>query len=142
MKFRITRNLYLFIILMATALPSTPVFASDPFYQNLLFKGTATLRTGEPARAVETLRLACFGFLDEPENLAGCLVQLALAEDASDQQEEFTATFHRLIEIEQRFGAYTSADIDDATREKLKAAVQKRIPKAVLDEAKLFVGKK
>ena len=68
-------------------------------------------------------------------------VDLIRVRDGAGQQKEFTETFHRLIEVEQRFGAYTSADLSEETRNRLKEAVKKNIPAAVLDEAKLFVGK-
>lgn len=129
--------------LLPLLLLGSPAFApaADPFYENLLFKGKAAYRTGQPEKAAETLRLACFGFLDEPENLAGCLVHLALAQDGADQQKDFTDTFHRILEVEQRFGAYTDADLTDEIRTKFQEATKKNIPEPVLKEAKLFVQK-
>jgi len=137
MTTKIAQYLLVLTILAAAAFAS----AADPFYENLLFKGTAAYRTGQPARAAETLRLACFGFLDEPENLAGCLVHLALAQDGAGQQKEFTDTFHRILEVEQRFGAYTDADLSDEMRAKFQEVTKKNIPEPVLAEAKLFVQK-
>lgn len=137
MTTRIAKYLLVLTILAAAAFAP----AADPFYENLLFKGTAAFRTGQPAQAAQTLRLACFGFLDEPENLAGCLVHLALAQDGADQQKDFIDTFHRILEVEQRFGAYTAADLGDEIRTKFKEATKKNIPEPVLKEAKLFVQK-
>jgi len=95
--------------------------AIDPFYADLLRGGTLALERGEHARAAEELRLACFGMLEQPNDLALCLVRLALAQARLGAKEDFLATFRRIEEVETRFGAYAAAPLDPAERSEFEA---------------------
>ncbi|HEX9940395.1 MAG TPA: hypothetical protein VGG03_00140, partial [Thermoanaerobaculia bacterium] len=74
--------------------------AADPFYLSLLRDGQHASDRKEYAAAARDLRLACFGMLDEPRQLADCLARLALAQDHLNDVDGFRDTFQRLAEIE------------------------------------------
>ncbi len=112
--------------------------AADPFSENLLRQGTEILERGEPQRAARLLRLACFGLLDEPPVLASCLVPLALAQAAMEDHEAFLATFERLLEIEQRFRAYSEAGLSTKQRDQLEEQLEDLVPIASLERSPAF----
>lgn len=90
--------------------------APDAFYLALLRDGKAEMLRGDAVAAKKSFRLAAFGFLEHPVLLAEGLVRLGLAEAALNDQEEFVATFARLAEVEERFGAYASAALSTDER--------------------------
>jgi tetratricopeptide (TPR) repeat protein len=91
--------------------------AADPFYLGLLRDGSRALQAGEHAAASQLLRLACFGLLEEPKVLAGCLVELSLAQAGLGERDEFESTFDRVADLEQRFQAFSEADLTDELRD-------------------------
>ncbi len=105
------------ILALALAVPVAAANqVADPFYSDLLRSGTQALERGDANRAAEELRLACFGMLEQPPQLAVCLVRLSIAQAKLGEQEEFLATFRRLEEIESRFGSYRGAELTPAER--------------------------
>ena len=52
--------------------------AADPFYSHLLQTGKLAFLRGDYEEATESLRIACFGLLDNPTELASGLVYLGL----------------------------------------------------------------
>jgi tetratricopeptide (TPR) repeat protein len=107
--------------------------AAHPHYEGLLREGIFALERGEIEEAVADLRLACFGLLDEPEALAGCLAYLGMAQAASGDDPGFRDTFHRLAQVEARFGAYAAAEIPPAVRAAFETELRTRIPPAMLE---------
>ncbi len=106
--------------------------AVDPFYQNLLRDGQHAFDRKDFAAAARDLRLACFGMLDEPRPLADCLARLALAQDRLEDGEGFGVTFQRLVEVEDRFKAYSQGDVAPGLKALLEPRVAVRIPAATL----------
>ncbi|HYH45357.1 MAG TPA: hypothetical protein VEG34_06680, partial [Thermoanaerobaculia bacterium] len=117
---------------------SAPAWASDPFYTALLRDGILAYDRGAFGDAARDLRLACFGLLDEPEALAVCLVRLAVAQGAAGDAEGFQATFRRVVEVEERFGAYARAELPPAVRAAFEERVGKAIPAATLAAVPAF----
>lgn len=115
-----------------------PAAAAHPHYEHLLREGTFSLERGDAVAAVEDLRLACFGYLEEPGNLADCLARLALAQAAAGDEEGFRDTFRRVAELEDRFEAYSGAEIPGARRQAFEAEVAGRIPPTILAETPAF----
>lgn len=113
-------------------LPGSWVAAADPFYENLLAKGTDQYNRRDFVAAARTLRLACFGFLEEPESLADGLVRLGLAQAAAGQNDLFAETFRRLAEVEARFGAYGKAPIPEAVRAEFERYARTLLPASTL----------
>jgi tetratricopeptide (TPR) repeat protein len=106
--------------------------AADPFYENLMRKGTDQFNRGDYGAAVRSLRVAVFGFLDEPTLLADGLTRLALAQAAAGDLDGFRETFRRVEEVEARFQAYSKASIPPDVRKAFEAQVVRLIPEATL----------
>ena len=121
-----------FVTLVLASAHASVALAADPFYESLLRKGTDSYNRHDYAVAVRTLRVACFGFLDEPELLADGLTRLALAQAASGDPDAFRETFGRISEIEQRFQAYTHAEIPGDVRQAFEDRVRSTLSQATL----------
>lgn len=127
------------ILLLLLLLPAAPARAAiDPFYQSLLRDGVQQYDLGDFAAAVRTLRLACFGMLDEPTVLGSCLVRLALAQDRNDDGDGFLETFRRLSDVEERFQGYTRSDLTPELRADLERRLVARVPAPALRSVAAF----
>ena len=127
------RRVVLTLLLPAVAsllLAGAWALGADPFYENLLAKGSDQLHRRDFAAAARTLRLACFGLLEEPERLADGLVRLGLAQGAAGDREAFAETFRRLAEVEERFGAYARASIPGEVRAEFEWLARELLPAA------------
>ncbi len=120
------------LLLVALILLAPKAGAADAFYERLHEDGLAALATGNPGRAAELLRIACFGMLDEPPELAACLTWLAIAQQQAGDSETLQSTVARLDEIQRRFGALEQAAIDPDTRDRLESALRRGVPEARL----------
>jgi tetratricopeptide (TPR) repeat protein len=107
--------------------------ATDPFYLDLMRDGMQAYDRGDYAAAAKQLRLACFGVLDDPELLAGCLTRLGLAQAAAGNGDAFRETFRRIVEVENRFGAYTKADLPPAVRAAFEQRALAAVPASTLN---------
>jgi tetratricopeptide (TPR) repeat protein len=112
----------------------------DPFYVDLAREGQAELARGATDEAVRDLRFACFGMLEQPEMLAGCLVRLGLAQSALGDPTGFDETFGRLQTVEERFQVYAAARLDVGERRKFEALVVERVPAETLRSIPAFAG--
>ncbi len=88
----------------------------DPFYAQRLEDGIRLYRLGDHAGATEELRIAAFGLLARPERLAQALTHLALAQSSLGDDEGFADSYHRLLDLERRFAAYTAARLQVEVR--------------------------
>jgi tetratricopeptide (TPR) repeat protein len=122
----------LILILILILMMPLRLCAVDPFYLDLLRDGIHAYDRGEPAAAARSLRLACFGMLDEPKALAACLARLALAQDKATDLAGFRETFTRLVEIEERFQGYSQADLPAELRTALEQKLAAHIPTPTL----------
>ena len=119
--------------------------ATDPFYLDLVRDGTQAYDRGDYATAAKQLRLACFGLLDDPERLGGCLARLGLAQAAAGNADAFRETFRRIVEVENRFGAYTKADLPPEVRAAFEQRALAAVPASTLDALpawKALLGRK
>ncbi|HUP41993.1 MAG TPA: hypothetical protein VM599_02165, partial [Thermoanaerobaculia bacterium] len=130
------RSLAAGLLVLATA--AGPASAAHPHYQGLLREGSYALERGRYEEAVRSLRLACFGLLDEPPALVLCLTQLGVAQAATGDGPGFRETFQRVAAAEERFDAYTEADLPPALRASFEEAVVVRIPPSVLETTPTF----
>ena len=129
---------WIVFVLVLVALAPRVTFAADPFYERLLDKGKRALVSNEVAAAVEDLRLACFGLLDEPSALTDCLVHLALAQARADDPGAFRETFARLLDLELRFDTYGEVALESSVRLDFEAQLEALIPYETLVAAKVF----
>jgi hypothetical protein len=123
-------------VLLGTA--TAPAAATDPFYSGLLRDGILSYDRGAFPEAARTLRLACFGLLEEPVPLGGCLVRLALAQSRAGDAEGFQDTFRRVVEVEERFTAYTKAELPAEIRTAFEERVKAAVPAATLSTLPAF----
>jgi hypothetical protein len=127
------------LLLLGLLLAPVPAQAAvDPFYQGLLRDGQLAFDRKEYATAARTLRLACFGMLDEPRPLSDCLSRLALAQDGTGDAAGFRETFQRLLEVEDRFKGYSQGELPPELRAALEARLATRLPAATLAGAPAF----
>jgi hypothetical protein len=118
------------LVLLAAA--PAPAQEPAPFYLDLERSGQLALARGDAPTAARKLRVACFGMLDRPERLAGCLVRLAVAQARGEDRVGFLATFERLDGLEERFGAYRAASLEPAEREEFERRLSAWIEPALL----------
>jgi tetratricopeptide (TPR) repeat protein len=127
--------LALFLLPLAGGAASAAI---EPFYEDLLRDGIHAYDRKEYSAAARSFRLACFGMLDEPKRLADCLVRLALAQDRAESLDAFRETFRRIVEVEERFGAYSQGDLPAELRAAFEARVPVRVPAATLEGIAAF----
>jgi tetratricopeptide (TPR) repeat protein len=119
--------------------------ATDPFYLDLMRDGMQAYDRGDYTTAAKQLRLACFGVLDDPERLAGCLTRLGLAQAAAGNTDAFRETFRRIVEVEDRFAAYTKTDLSPEVRAAFEQRALAAVPASTLDAIpawKALLGRK
>jgi hypothetical protein len=141
MKLNLRSPLPGFTVLLALILLPSAVRAEiDPFYRSLLQEGIQQYDLRDFAASARTLRLACFGMLDEPAELGSCFVRLALAQDRNNDPEGFLDTFRRLAEVEMRFQGYTRSSLSPELRADLEQRLIARVPAATLRSIPVFQG--
>ena len=112
--------------------------APDPFYASLLRDGELLADQGKSAAAAKSLRIACFGLLEQPSVLARCLVRLGLAQAQSSDGGGFRQTFSRLLELESRTPSYATADLAPPIRSAFEEQLAQRIPSTILAASPTF----
>lgn len=112
--------------------------AADPFYLARLRDGEVALARADARGAAKELRLACFGLMDEPDQLGRCLTNLALAEARSGETEALERTFERLVEAESLVGAWRLADLEPATRTTFAVEIGRALPEPLLEDSAIF----
>ena len=133
------RRLAVLLAVLLAAVLASSAAAVDPFYAGLLRDGTHAFDRGDAAAAARDLRIACFGYLDEPPGLAECLVRLAAAQAATGDERGFADTFRRLAEVEERFGGYAKAEVPPAVLAAFEARAVAAIPEPTLRSVPAFV---
>ena len=120
------------------ALGVAPSHAAHPHYERLFQEGRFALERGEPEQAAHALRLACFGLLEEPPVLAECLVRLALAQSALEDVQGFLDSFRRIVDVQERFGGYRAAALQQETRSAFERSVVEHVPAGMLEGTGAF----
>jgi len=114
--------------------------AADPFYQNLLRDGAIAFEQKNYQEAELNLRLACFGLLDDLELLPEGLTRLALAQEAAGKTEDFRQTFRQILEIEERFQAYSEHPPEPALKALFEAQLAAHVSETLLGSGPTFEG--
>ena len=116
-------------ILLLFSLAVAPASAAiDPFYRARMESGIAAFEQGDLEEAEHQLRIACFGYLEEPVALAEGLVRLALVETLLGDEPAFQRVFSRLAELEEQFGAYGSATLPEPLRRRFESQAARLVP--------------
>ena len=127
------------VLAALTSLAPAPLSAAvEPFYLGLYADGAQAYERGEFLAAARQLRLACFGMLDDPPLLGGCLARLAVAQAQSGDGDGFRESFRRLAEAEDQFQGYTKAELPAAVRAAFERLAATRIPAELLGASPSF----
>jgi tetratricopeptide (TPR) repeat protein len=118
------------LAMLATLAP--PAQAADPFYEDMLRKGTDDYNRHEYEAAERSLRIATFGLLEEPQRLTEALVRLGLAQSAAKDEAGFRETFRRIVETESRFHSYSHGIVSDGLKREFENIVAKDVPRQTL----------
>ena len=110
----------------------------DPFYMQLMKDGVRAHERAAHGEAVRILKLACFGFLDEPQILVQGLGHLAIAQAALGDQEGVRETYRRLEDLEDRFQAYSRAPLKPELRRQLGDLLPRYVSKTTLSASPTF----
>jgi hypothetical protein len=119
-------------------LPLPLVAEVDPFYTSRLHEGIAAFERRAYPEAVTSLRIACFGMLDDEPELAACLVRLALAQAAAGDRQGFLETTRRLLEGEGRVELYSRAALPAELAAPFEARLVEWVPRATLEAVPAF----
>ncbi len=134
-----SRSLPLVLVLLVAAGPLAAQ-TLDRFYLDLLQTGSQELDRADAAAAARDLRLACFGLLDSPPTLAGCLARLGLAQAALGDDAGFNDSFRRLAEVEERFAGFSQADLSQPLRERYIDEALRRVKDSRLRSLPAFAA--
>src|SRR5512141_1923838 len=104
-----------------------PLFADDFSLQRLRV-GEEALRAKRVPEAVDQLRIACFGLLDQPILLSEGLAHLAIAQEAAGRRADVVTTLNRFLEVERLFGVYARSRLDEATRARFQELLLSLVP--------------
>ncbi len=122
-----SRRLQTLVLGIVLAVPRVSLLADD-FSLERLRTGEEALRENRIPDAVDQLRIACFGLLDQAGPLSQCLVNLTLAFDAARRPADADATLNKFLEAERRFSAYSKADLSPESRRQFEAVLLARVP--------------
>ena len=127
-------------LLLATLFFATLLPAQDGFYLNRLRDGAAAHTRGDFAEAARYLEIAAFGLLEQPPLLANALALLALVQHAQGNAAGYRATFERMVEIEERFGAYSAAELEEGIRREFEGTLMAQLPSEIINASPTFAG--
>ena len=139
MVFRSLRSSLVFASILCASVPAAAQ-EIDPFYSALLRDGAYAYDRGEFAAAARDLRLACFGYLEQPVLLTGCLTRLGAAQAKAADGDGFAETFRRVVELEERFGGYRQAEVPAEVRAAFEERTVAAMPPATLAQVPVFAG--
>ena len=112
--------------------------AADPFYARLVEDGIRAFDRGDYPTAAKDLKLGCFGWLEEPNGLARCLVYLAVSQGEIADVPAFSRTFDRIVEVERMFQAFSKLEPNARLTRALETHVESLVPYEVLARSPIF----
>ena len=116
------------LLLLVILLAPVRARGADRFYTDLLTRGSQAYASAEYDEAARLLRIACFGFLEEPPLLLEGLLQLSLAHAANGDIDDFRSVFNRITDLERRFGVYSATELPESVRTAFETEAAARIP--------------
>ena len=82
--------------------------------------------------AAEHLRIASFGFLDEPKRLSQTMAMLTVVHAALGRTADIETSLQRFVEVEKQFRSYDGNVLDPGVRARFETILVRSIPKATL----------
>ncbi len=104
----------------------------DEFYETRLRAGEASYQEKRWPDAIDNLRIAAFGLLENPGLEAEALAYLALAQSAAGRAADVDATLARFLEVERRFAPYAHIKLDPAASADFRTLLLRRVAQATL----------
>jgi hypothetical protein len=114
--------------LLLSIAPGSSSAVIDPFYRNRMENGFRAFDQGNWEQAAHQLRIACFGYLDEPVALVEGLMRLAVVEVTLGDEDAFRRIFARMVELEERFTAYSAAQAPQSVRRQFEDLAARLVP--------------
>jgi hypothetical protein len=118
----------LFVSLATTVASAAP----HPFYMRMLERGIADANRGNYAAAVQQLRTASFGLLDELPQYQTAQVHLAVAYEKLGKSNESRLAATKFLQAERLSQAYATLSLDAATRATFEKVVASAVEPAYL----------
>jgi hypothetical protein len=128
----------LLTLLLLVVASGAAVAVIDPFYRNRMESGLRAFEQSNWERAAHELRIACFGHLDEPVALAEGLIRLAIVDAQRADEDSFRRIFSRLVELEEKFSAYSEARVPTTVRQRFERLAASLVPAQSLQAAEGF----
>jgi hypothetical protein len=104
----------------------------EEFYETRLRAGEAAYAEKKLPDAIDNLRIASFGLLENPPMEAEALAYLALAQTAAGRKADADTTLGRFLEVERRFAPYKKLKLDPAVGAEFQALLLRRVAQATL----------
>jgi hypothetical protein len=117
----------LFPAVLATAAILAFPLKADDFYLTRLREGEQALQAKRTLEAVDQLKIACFGLLDQPQLLSEGLAELALAQAAAGRTADADATLARFVDVEQRFAVWPKVPLSAESRASFEELLVRRV---------------
>jgi hypothetical protein len=103
------------------------VSSGEDFYEIRLRIGQEAYREKRYVEAADNLRIAAFGFLQQPEKLSEALARLALAQSAAKRLEQADQTLIRFVLVERQFGVWPRAAVEEPVRAQFLELIGRRV---------------
>lgn len=113
-------------------MPWIAMARTDAFYEQRLKAGKEALSARRGPEAVEELRIAVFGFIDEPRQLAEALAYLAIAQNGLGRAADVEGTLTRFVEAERRSAGYDRQSLPEDVRVQFEALLTRQFARPVL----------
>jgi hypothetical protein len=121
------------LLLVAALMMTFPGGArGDEFYETRLRAGELAYQEKHLPDAIDNLRIAAFGLLENPVLEVEALVYLSLAQTALGRGSEADATLGRFLEVERRFAPYAKIKLEPAVRADFQALLLRRVAQPTL----------
>ena len=105
-----------FVVVLVSAVPTTAAADAPPFYTAMLQRGIVAFEKGENARALDLLRIAAFGMIDEIPQYETAQLYMVLAAEKIHNLEDAQAAARKFAAAEHLAPSYASLTVDGALR--------------------------
>ena len=112
----------------------------DEFYAARLRSGEAAYLEKRLPEAIDNLKIASFGLLENPLLESEALVYLALAQSAAGKITDADATLARFLEVERRFAPFAKIKLDSGVRADFQALALRRVAPSTLTAFPALAG--
>lgn len=120
------------LLTAAAMMPLAGLAMGEEFYEARLRAGETLYQEKRFPEAIDNLKIASFGLLDNPPLESESLVYLALAQTAVGKVVDADATLARFLEVERRFATFAKAKLDPNVRAEFQAVVLRRVAPSTL----------